>query len=128
MSCDQALDKLSEKLYSRLLVQEEHGFQKGGHNVPPWPQELKKSLAWIGLNEKKIMTTKNVNHRWKALLCGIFSNTLLETAVTHSSLPSLLLPSPSLSLPSVCLSNTVSHLVIVIHEVQFKILFKPFRK
>ena len=22
---------------------------KGGHNVPPWPQELKKSLAWIGL-------------------------------------------------------------------------------
>ena len=22
---------------------------KRGHNVPPWPQELKKSLAWIGL-------------------------------------------------------------------------------
>ena len=39
MSCDQTLDKLSEKLYSRLLVQEEHSFQKGaqcapGHNVP----------------------------------------------------------------------------------------------
>ena len=29
MSCDPALDKLSEKLNSRLLVQEEHGFQKG---------------------------------------------------------------------------------------------------
>ena len=29
MSCDQALDKLSEKLNSRLLVQEEHSFQKG---------------------------------------------------------------------------------------------------
>ena len=26
-ACDQALDKLSEKLNSRLLVQEEHGFQ-----------------------------------------------------------------------------------------------------
>ena len=49
MSCDQALDKLSEKLYSRLLVQEEHGFQKGDTMCPPWPQELKKSLAWIGL-------------------------------------------------------------------------------
>ena len=23
---------------------------KWGHNVPPWPQERKKSLAWIGLN------------------------------------------------------------------------------
>ena len=33
MSCDQALDKLSEKLTSRLSVQEEHGFQRG-HNVP----------------------------------------------------------------------------------------------
>ena len=34
MSCDQALDKLSEKLYSRLLVQEEHGFQKGAQCAP----------------------------------------------------------------------------------------------
>ena len=49
MSCDQALDKLPEKVFSRLLVQEEHCFQKG-HNVPPWLQELQKSLAWIGLN------------------------------------------------------------------------------
>ena len=24
---------------------------KRGHNVPPWPQELKKSLAWIGLTK-----------------------------------------------------------------------------
>ena len=46
--------KLSEKLNSRLLVQEEHGFQKGGTLCPPtpWPQELKKSLAWIGLKGK----------------------------------------------------------------------------
>ena len=29
VSCDQALDKLSEKLNNRVLVQEEHGFQKG---------------------------------------------------------------------------------------------------
>ena len=35
MSYDQDLDKLSEKLNSRLLEQEEHGFQKGGHNVHP---------------------------------------------------------------------------------------------
>ena len=34
MSCDQALGKLSEKLNSRLLVQDKHGFQKG-HDVPP---------------------------------------------------------------------------------------------
>ena len=48
MSCDQDLDKLSEKLNSRLLVQEEHGFQKGAQ-CAPWPQEQKKCLAWIGL-------------------------------------------------------------------------------
>ena len=34
MSCDQALDKLSEKLNSRLLVQEKHGFQRGGTMCP----------------------------------------------------------------------------------------------
>ena len=34
MSWDQALDKLSEKLNSKLLVQEEHGFQKGAHFAP----------------------------------------------------------------------------------------------
>ena len=49
VSCDQALDKLSEKLNSKLLVQEEHGFQKGAL-CTPWPQELKKGLAWIVLN------------------------------------------------------------------------------
>ena len=48
MSCDQVLDKLSEKLNSRVLVEEEHGFQKGAQ-CAPWPQELQKSLAWIGL-------------------------------------------------------------------------------
>ena len=41
MSCDQALDKLSEKLKSRLLVQEEHGFQKGAQ-CAPWPKDQKK--------------------------------------------------------------------------------------
>ena len=34
MSCDQALDKLSEKLNSRLLVKEELGFQKGAQCAP----------------------------------------------------------------------------------------------
>ena len=33
-SYDPALDKLSEKLNSRLLVQEEHGFQKGAQCAP----------------------------------------------------------------------------------------------
>ena len=45
VSCDQALDKLSEKLNRRLLVQEEHGFQKAAQCVP-WPHEQKK--AWPG--------------------------------------------------------------------------------
>ena len=54
MSCDQALDKLSEKLNSRRLVQEEHGFQKGGAQCPPWPQELKKKL---GLDRVKPFTS-----------------------------------------------------------------------
>ena len=48
MSYDQALDKLSEKLNSRLLVQEEHGFQKGAQ-CAPMATGAKKSLAWIGL-------------------------------------------------------------------------------
>ena len=41
MSVDEGLDKLSEKLNSRLLVQEEHGFERG-HNVPPGPRSKKK--------------------------------------------------------------------------------------
>ena len=35
MSFDQALDKLSEKLNSRLLVQEEHGLQEGAQCALP---------------------------------------------------------------------------------------------
>ena len=42
---DQALNELSEKLNSRLLVQEEHGFQKG-HIVPLGHRRSKK--AWPG--------------------------------------------------------------------------------
>ena len=34
MSCDQALDKLLEELNNRLLVQGEHGFQKGDTMCP----------------------------------------------------------------------------------------------
>ena len=41
MSCDQALGKLSEKPNSKLLVQKEHGFQKG-HNVPPGHRSSRK--------------------------------------------------------------------------------------
>ena len=50
VSCDQAFDKLSEKLNSRLLVQEGHGFQKGVQ-CAPWPQELKKKP---GLDRAKL--------------------------------------------------------------------------
>ena len=49
VSCDQALDKLLEKLNSRLLVQEKHGFQKGAH-CAPLASGAQKSLAWIGLS------------------------------------------------------------------------------
>ena len=41
VSYDQDLNKLSEKLNSGLLVQEEHGFQKGAQ-CAPCPQEQKK--------------------------------------------------------------------------------------
>ena len=41
VSGDQDLDKLSEKLNSRLLVQEELGFQKGAQGAP-WPQQQQK--------------------------------------------------------------------------------------
>ena len=41
MSCDQDLDKLLEKLNSRRLVQEEHGFPKGAQ-CAACPQEQKK--------------------------------------------------------------------------------------
>ena len=51
MSCDQTLDKLSEKLNSGVLTQEEHGFQKWAQFAPspPWPQDLQKSLALLEL-------------------------------------------------------------------------------
>ena len=52
-SCDQALDKLSEKLNSRLLVQEEHGFQKGAQCAPLAAGAKKLSLAWIGLSDTR---------------------------------------------------------------------------
>ena len=48
MSQDEALGKLSEKLKCRVLVKEEHGFQKG-HNVPSLATGASKSPAWIGL-------------------------------------------------------------------------------
>ena len=34
MSCNQALDNLSEKHNCSLLFQEEHGFQKGAQGAP----------------------------------------------------------------------------------------------
>ena len=54
MSCDQALDKLSEKLNSRLLVQEEHGFQKGAQ-CAPWPQEQKKKPGLDRVNKIRVI-------------------------------------------------------------------------
>ena len=58
MSCDQVLDKLSEKLNSRLLVQEEHGFQKGAQ-FAPWPQEQKK--AGLDRVNQKLQSTSQSN-------------------------------------------------------------------
>ena len=57
MSCDQALDKLSEKLNSRLLVQKEHGFQKGSTMCPlaagaqkkPGLDKVNSALLWNSL-------------------------------------------------------------------------------
>ena len=63
MSCDQALDKLSGTLNSRLLVQEGHGFQKGAH-CAPWPQEIKKKP---GLDRE----TNVSNHRVAYLDCQL---------------------------------------------------------
>ena len=51
MSYDQALENLSGELNSRLLVQEEHGFQSVGgvQCASPLATGAPKSLAWIGL-------------------------------------------------------------------------------
>ena len=57
MSCNQALDKLSEKLNSRLLVQEKHGFQKGAQCAPlaagaqkkPGLDKVNSALLWNSL-------------------------------------------------------------------------------
>ena len=46
---DQALDKLREKFYSRLFIQEENGFQNGGTMCPLAPGAPKKP----GLNRVK---------------------------------------------------------------------------
>ena len=47
VSGDQAMDKLPGKRSSGLLVQEEHGFQKGG-KYGPWPQDKKMpGLDWV---------------------------------------------------------------------------------
>ena len=34
VSCDQDLDKLSEKFNSKLLIQDQHGLQKGAQFAP----------------------------------------------------------------------------------------------
>ena len=48
MSCDQLFDKLSEKPNIWLLLQEEHGFQKGAQCAPLATGDPKKILAWRG--------------------------------------------------------------------------------
>ena len=69
MSCDQALGKLSGKPNSRLLVQEEHGFKNGWHNVPsPWPQEQKEKHGLDRVNTNHtLMLAYNVFRVEKAL-------------------------------------------------------------
>ena len=63
MSCDRALDKLSEKLNSRLLVQEEHGFQKGGTMCPLAAEAQKKpGLDRVKSGEKGIFPQKEQVH------------------------------------------------------------------
>ena len=62
MSYDQALDKLSGKLICRLLVQEEHGFQKGAQRAPPLPAtgaQKKPGLDRVNFG-KKLSTAKTV--------------------------------------------------------------------
>ena len=54
MSCDQDLDKLSEKLNSRLLVQEEQGFQKGG-TMCPLATEAEKKPGLDRVKEPKLL-------------------------------------------------------------------------
>ena len=56
MSCDQALDKLSEKFKSQLLVQGEHGFQKGAHCAPLETGDQKKP----GLDRVKVHVLRMV--------------------------------------------------------------------
>ena len=48
MSCYQAFNKLSEKLNTRVLVQEERGFQKGAH-CAAWSLDVQKRLVLKGL-------------------------------------------------------------------------------
>ena len=57
MLCDQALDKLLEKVNSRRLVQEEHGFQEGAHYVALATGAQKKP----GLDRVKPTITDNLN-------------------------------------------------------------------
>ena len=58
MSCDQAFDKLSEKLNIRLLVQEDHGFQEGAQCAPLATGAPKKP----GIDRVKLMFT--MGHVW----------------------------------------------------------------
>ena len=62
MSREQAFDKLTEKLNSRLLVQGEYGFQKG-----PLATEDQKNLALIGLrscDRKFVNKERNMKKPW----------------------------------------------------------------
>ena len=113
MSCDQASDKLSEKLNSRWLVQEEHGFQKGAQ-CAPWPQELKESLAWIGLSQN-FRHPKHFSKNGKEQSLGIFYRSwerayvlslFLTIFLAHSSDWSFVIaPAPTLMASVVTTSN-----------------------
>ena len=59
MSCDPALEKLSEKLNSRVLVQEEHSFQMCPLAAPKMP----------GLDRVKVLT----------VLCSVVAGDLIAT-------------------------------------------------
>ena len=57
VSCDQALDKLSEKPNSRSLVPEEHGFQKGASCAPPLTATGAKQKKKPGVDRVKAKTS-----------------------------------------------------------------------
>ena len=89
MSCDQALDKLLEKLNSRLLIQEEHGmvFKRGARCGLPLATGDQKGLTWIGLSQCLLDTNPDVRNAERNkrffighILKGVFLGTIMVSS------------------------------------------------